>query len=69
MSQLYDRINSDEIRPYNSPDANALQIVSEIVTLLEQSSYQNKSTNIRDLRDILIEPHLQVKKLNIKENI
>ncbi len=64
--QLYDRINSDEVRPYHSPDSNAVQIVSDIVTLIEKDSYQNKSTNIHDLLDILLEPHLQVRRRNKK---
>lgn len=67
--QLYDRINSDEIRPFNSPDSNAVQIVSDIVTFIEQGSYQDKSTNIRDLFDILLEPHLQVIEKRKKENL
>jgi hypothetical protein len=62
LLELYDRINSDEIRPYNSPDSNAVQIVSDIVTSIEQNSYEHKSTDIHDLLDILLEPHLQVDK-------
>jgi hypothetical protein len=39
-----------------------VQIVSDIVTFTEQDSDQQKSTNIRDLLDILLEPHLQVRR-------
>ncbi|CAF4927227.1 unnamed protein product [Rotaria sp. Silwood1] len=59
LLELYDRINSDDIRPYNIPHSNAVQIVSDIITVIEQDSYQNKSANIHDLLDILLEPHLQ----------
>ncbi|CAF3801029.1 unnamed protein product [Rotaria sordida] len=59
LLELYDRINSDEIRPYNIPDSNAVQIVSDIITLIERNSYQHKSANVHDLLDILLEPHLQ----------
>ncbi|CAF2337778.1 unnamed protein product [Rotaria sp. Silwood2] len=59
LLELYDRINSDDIRPYNIPDSNALQIVSDIITLIEQNSYQHKSSNVQDLLNILLQPHLQ----------
>ncbi|CAF0758645.1 unnamed protein product [Rotaria sordida] len=68
LLELYDRINSDEIRPYNIPDSNAVQIVSDIITLIERNSYQHKSANVHDLLDILLEPHLQGITLRMTEN-
>ncbi|CAF1277920.1 unnamed protein product [Adineta steineri] len=59
LLELYDRINSDEVRPYNPPDSNAVQTVSNIITLIEQGTYPDKSTNSHDLLEILLEPHLQ----------
>ncbi|CAF3889543.1 unnamed protein product [Rotaria magnacalcarata] len=60
LLELYDRINSDEIRPYNTPDSNAVQIVSDIVALIEQSSQQSRSSDdVHRLLDFLHEPHIQ----------
>ncbi|CAF1290443.1 unnamed protein product [Adineta steineri] len=59
LLELYDRINSDEIRPYNTPESNVVQIVSDIITTIEQGSYQHTSENAHDLLKILLEPHLQ----------
>ncbi|CAF1221675.1 unnamed protein product [Adineta ricciae] len=59
LLELYDHINSDEIRPYNTPESNAVQVVSEIITAIEQGSYQHTSGNAHDLLNILLEPHIQ----------
>ncbi|CAF1045338.1 unnamed protein product [Rotaria sp. Silwood1] len=59
LLELYDRINSDEIRPYNPPESNVAKIVSDIITTIEQGSYQHTSTHAHDLLNILLEPHVQ----------
>ncbi|CAF1679808.1 unnamed protein product, partial [Adineta ricciae] len=59
LLELYDRINSDEIRPYRPPEFNALQTVTDVISIIEQGSYSDKSTNSHDLLEILLEPHVQ----------
>ncbi|CAF0752731.1 unnamed protein product [Adineta ricciae] len=61
LLELYDRINSDEIRPYRPPEFNALQTVTDVISIIEQGSYSDKSTNSHDLLEILLEPHVQVR--------
>lgn len=59
LLDLYDRINSEESRPQNTPHSRIVQIVTEILTLIEKNSSQNQSKDIQDLLEILFEPHLQ----------
>ncbi|CAM4760126.1 unnamed protein product [Rotaria magnacalcarata] len=59
LLELYDHINSDEIRPYSTPESIAVQITSDIITTIEQGSCQHTSTYAHDLLDILLEPHIQ----------
>jgi hypothetical protein len=41
-------------------------MVSDIITTIEQSSYHHPSTDVHDLLEILLQPHIQViLKLNI----
>ncbi|CAF4753683.1 unnamed protein product, partial [Rotaria socialis] len=61
LLELYDRINSDDIRPYNTPDSNAVEIVSDIVALIERNSQQSRSSDdVHNLLDLLHEPHIQL---------
>ena len=60
--QLYDRINSDEIRPSNPPQSTLTHAVWDVITTIEQESHQQISSTADDLLQILLEPHLQVRR-------
>ncbi|CAF0740958.1 unnamed protein product [Didymodactylos carnosus] len=57
LLELYDRINSDDIRPYACPEPNAVFATNEILQLLEEYSKQHE---YKELLSILLKPHFQV---------
>lgn len=55
LLQLYDRINSDDIRPFNTPGANAIQTMNDFLSTIEQHT----SPISHQLLQIFSDPHFQ----------